>query len=121
MARQISLTDTGVTVRLTGLTRLAALRGRLHVPFSAIADVSAAPPRISSFALRLPGLTVPFTDIRAGVLYHEGGRWFCSYERAAETLTVFLRPGSPFRAVALGTPAPEALRARLLERVRAAA
>ncbi len=89
MARTFEFRSDALIVRLTGLTRFAALKGTLRVPYAAIESVSTTPFQMPAGAIRVGGTSIPFTDYRQGNFWKRGIGWlFLSYEHAAQTVTL---------------------------------
>jgi hypothetical protein len=104
--RSIELTDDALTVRLSGMLGLAALRRELRIPYSVIREVSVEPPELPpAWAVRV-GTALPFSDIRHGLIrWH--GRWgFYSLNDRHRALTLrldgFTIGGRPVDTVVLG-------------------
>ena len=81
--RAVVADESGVEVRLYGLTAIAALKSHLNISYADIASVSVGPiESISIFAPRI-GYSNPFTGARAGRFRTKGEHMFVS-------LTIFL-------------------------------
>jgi hypothetical protein len=118
VARTLEFRSDALIVRLTGLTRFAALRGALRIPYSMIQSVSTAPFQMPSGSIRVGGTAMPFTDYRQGHFWKRGIGWFfLSYEHADRTVTLRvdnLQSGRfDFSMVVLGVQDPEAVAAEI--------
>ncbi|MGD9893836.1 MAG: hypothetical protein AB7R89_08585 [Dehalococcoidia bacterium] len=118
MARTLEFQTDALIVRLTGLTRFAALRGVLRIPYTKIQSVSAEPFHMPAGSIRVGGTSLPFTDYRQGNFWKRGIGWFfLSYEHADKTVTLQvdnLASGRfDFSMVVLGADDPAAVAAEI--------
>jgi hypothetical protein len=105
-------------VRLTGITKYAALKGTLRIPYAAIRSVSTEPFAMPSGTVRVGGTAIPFTDYRQGSYWKRGIGWlFASYEHADETVTLEVNNVQSGRfdysLVVLGVESPEMVAAAI--------
>ena len=99
-------------VRLTGITKFAALKGALRIPYAAIQTISTEPFAMPSGTIRVGGTAIPFTDYRQGSYWKRGIGWlFVSYEHADETVSLAVKNVQSARfdysLVVLGVESPE--------------
>lgn len=126
MARSIELLEDRLVVRLSGITRLAAVTGDFEIPCSAIRSVSAEPFEISFWKMwKMAGANFPFPEIFEGHFRHGGEWYFLSFEDRNKTVTLgleaFKMPFAPwpgtrgtfgieptYRTVVIGVDHPQA-------------
>lgn len=118
MARTLEFRSDALIVRLTGLTRFAALKGTLRIPYAAIESVSTTPFQMPSGAIRVGGTSIPFTDYRQGNFWKRGIGWlFLSYEHADQAVTLRvdnLQSGKfDYAVIVLGAEDPVATAAQI--------
>ena len=89
--RAVVADESGVEVRLYGLTTIAALKSHLNISYADIASVSVGPiESISIFAPRI-GYSNPLTGARGGRFRTKGEHMFVSFDRPShQLLTIFL-------------------------------
>jgi hypothetical protein len=107
-----------MVVRLTGITKYAALKGTLRIPYAAIRSISAEPFKMPSGTIRVGGTAIPFTDYRQGSYWKRGIGWlFVSYEHADQTVTLSVKNVQSGRfdysLVVLGVESPEMVTAAI--------
>ena len=91
MAIRLQLKDEFIVVRLSGLSRLFGLKGRLDIPKSHVTSVDVTPrkavPHTPGTWLRVPGTHIPGL-IRYGSYGREPNREFWAVYREREVLVV---------------------------------
>jgi hypothetical protein len=91
MARTIELLEDRLAVRLSGITRLAAVTSDFEIPYSAIRSVSAEPLEISFWRMwKWAGANWPLPEIMEGHFRHDGKWYFLSFEDRNKTITLEL-------------------------------
>jgi hypothetical protein len=115
MARTLEILDDRLVIRLTGITRLAALSGDLEIPYEQIRSVSDEPFQVPAWTWRMGGTAVPFTEILEGHFIHGHDRYFFSFERRDQTITLELE-GHPYRVIVIGVEDPSTAREAIAAR-----
>src|SRR2546423_15367793 len=101
MAPRIELLDDRLRIDYLGLEQLLVLRDRIAVPYALIREVEIGLESVPSpWALRL-GLSVPWSDRRAGWFWSEGQRLFLDVKDRRRAVVLRLREAAPFDAVAI--------------------
>ena len=97
-----------LTVRLSPLEKLAAFRGNVTVPLSAVIDAEVEPDGFASLrGMRSPGTGIPGV-IAYGVRVHRGGRDFAAVLGRKPALRIDLDPdSSPFGRITVTVPDPQ--------------
>jgi hypothetical protein len=111
MPRSIHLDDDGLAISFKGLVRLATVRRRLVVPWSAIRGVHAGPIDLGPAPL---GVVAPRLGRSAHGRYRRGRRWqFLSFEDPRHVVRVQLDRRAPgaqgFDEIVVGARDPRAL------------
>jgi len=118
VARTLNYRSDALVVRFTGITRFAALKSTLRIPYAVIQSVSTEPFHMPSGTMRVGGTSMPFTDYRQGNFWKRGVGWlFLSYEHADQTVTLRvnnLQSGRfHFSVIVLGVDDPQAAAAQI--------
>ncbi|MDQ0899633.1 MULTISPECIES: hypothetical protein [unclassified Paenibacillus] len=111
MARTIEFTKDALILHLSGLTRAAALKQHVEIPYSDIGNVSIDDFKLSMFQFRV-GTSI--ADIREG-RFLIGDRWcFISYENHKDVIILELK-NHKFGKVVFQTENPLEIKERILE------
>jgi hypothetical protein len=118
LARTFEFRSDAMIVRFTGMTKFAALRGTLRIPYGAIRSMSTKPFAMPSGTIRVGGTAIPFTDYRQGSYWKRGIGWlFVSYEHADQTVTLAVNNVQSGRfdysLIVLGVESPEMVAAAI--------
>jgi hypothetical protein len=121
VAPRIELLDDRLRIDYLGLEQLLVLRDKIDVRYDHIRAVEVGLDRVPSpWALRL-GLSVPWSDRRAGWFWSEGRKLFLDVKDRQRAVVLRLREAAPFDAVAIQVERPDELADALRERARGSA
>ena len=116
MAPRLELLDDRLRVDYLGLEQLLVLRDKFDVPYDRIERVEVGLERVPSVWTLKAGLSVPWSDRRAGKFWTGGKRLFLDVKDRRRAVVLHLRDGDPYDVVALQPDQPEELAAALRER-----
>ncbi|WAH37285.1 hypothetical protein [Alicyclobacillus dauci] len=118
MARRVDIGHDCVTVHLTGLTSVAALKRNIEIPYKHIVHVSTAAPDPTSL-MRLGGTAIG--DIQEGHFWHGEDWYFLSYEHPDKviclTLTGYYIGDRLYKVVAVGVGNPQVMKREIEARI----
>jgi hypothetical protein len=90
VSRTVALVEGGIEVRLTGWTRVGALKSEFTIPCRAVRAVHAGHFEMPGGTIRLGGTYIPFADIAEGHFHNRRGWMFFSYEGDDKTVALEL-------------------------------
>ncbi|MGH9063615.1 MAG: hypothetical protein ACRDZQ_00100 [Acidimicrobiales bacterium] len=106
---EVTIEGGELRVELTGVDKLAALRGHLEVPIAHVRGVRADPEigRGVLHGIKAPGTNIPGV-LTAGTFYSEGERWFWDVHDPAKVVVIDLAE-EHFDHLVLGVGDPDAV------------
>jgi hypothetical protein len=117
MSRTVTLTEKEIQIRLYGLTSIAAMKRKLHIPYPSIISVETHGPNIHSL-MRLGGTAIG--GAHHGEFYGDGW-YFLSYEHSDKVIFIQLRSyedtGRVYKGMVFGVDDPEDIKAQIDSRM----
>ncbi|GMA58009.1 hypothetical protein C7445_11610 [Alicyclobacillus sacchari] len=112
MPRKIELGEDALTIRLSGMTSIAALKRKIVIPYKFIARVDTAAPNLQSL-IRLGGTSIG--DIQEGHFWHGEDWYFLSYEHPDKVISLTLNDyyigDRLYKVIVVGVDSPQDMKA----------
>ncbi|GIP32533.1 PH domain-containing protein [Paenibacillus sp. J2TS4] len=112
MSIQMILSDRDITLKLSGWTAVACLRGEVKIPYSSIEKVQAGNFEFPWSAVKRTGISFP--NYKAGSFLIQGAKYFLSYHDPDKVVILDLK-GCEFDKVVMESEAPEQLADHILQ------
>jgi len=108
MPRTIELGEDALTIRLSGLTSIAAFKRKIVIPYKFIARVETVAPNLQSL-IRLGGTSIG--DIQEGHFWHGEDWYFLSYEHPDKIISLTLNDyhigDRLYKVIVVGVDSPQ--------------
>lgn len=118
MPRTIELGEDALTIRLSGLTSIAAFKRKIVIPYKFIAKVDTVAPNLQSL-IRLGGTSIG--DIQEGHFWHGEDWYFLSYEHPDKVISLTLNDyyigDRLYKVIVVGVDNPQDMKALIEARL----
>lgn len=112
MPRIIELGEDALTIRLSGLTSIAAFKRKIVIPYKFIVKVDTVAPNLQSL-IRLGGTSIG--DIQEGHFWHGEDWYFLSYEHPDKVISLTLNDyyigDRLYKVIVVGVDSPQDMKA----------
>lgn len=109
MGRSVQMSNSSVTLKLSGFLRFCALKSRVEMPYEIIKDIKVDVFKAPLTMIRLPGTSIPPLHMYEGSFLHSGNWYFLSYEKKKPVVIIELEGYKKYRYVVFETDNPNQL------------
>ncbi|WP_456363497.1 hypothetical protein [Priestia aryabhattai] len=118
MGRSVQISNSSVTLKLSGFLRFCALKSRVEMPYKIIKDIKVEIFKAPLTMIRLPGTSMPPLHIHEGSFLHNGDWYFLSYEKKKPVVIIELEGHKKYRYVVFETENPDQLVVEIKEKLK---
>lgn len=118
MARVLHFGEEELTLKLTGLTAILALKRKIIMPYRMIKNVYVDQFQAQQMMLRMPGTSIPPLNIYEGSFKYGNEWYFLSYERVQPLILIEMIGHKKYRYVIFQMDKPTSTAAEIRRQLR---
>ncbi|WP_338447837.1 hypothetical protein R4Z09_16475 [Niallia oryzisoli] len=118
MARVLHFGEEELTLKLTGLTAILALKRKIIMPYRMIKNVYVDQFQAQQMMLRMPGTSIPPLNIYEGSFKYGNEWYFLSYERVQPLILIEMLGHKKYRYVIFQMDKPTSTAAEIRRQLR---